>query len=176
MELFEAMAKRRSTRAYTGEGVSAAEVEKVVWAADAAPVGGGHYEKLHLTVVTDGVVLGKMRATAMGGGKGGADPFYGAPAVVLVSAKAGGGGITPLDAANAACLVENMHLAATGLGLGSVYIWGAIGRMNEDAGLLKGLGIPEGFLLVSALAFGHAADGEFPARAFQGMYGRNDVR
>ena len=171
MELFEAMAKRKSCRGYTAEKVSAEDVKKIVWAADSAPVGGAHYENIHLSVVQDDGVMGEIRKAT---GKGGNDPFYGAPLAVFVSAKARESSPN-VEFANAACIVEHMHLAATALGLGSVYIWGCLPAVKADAALKTKLGIPEGFEPVSAIAVGHAADGAPEARAFEGTYARTEL-
>ena len=166
MELFEAMAKRKSCRAYTAEKVSAEAVKKIEWAAMSAPAGGAHYENVHLSVVQDEGLMAEVRRV---GGGGGDDPFYGAPLAVFVATKARPSSPN-VEYANAACIVEHMHLAATALGLGAVYIWGCLGAIRADAELKAKLGIPEGFEPVSAIAVGHAADGEPPARAFAGTY------
>jgi len=166
MELFETFALRKSCRAYTAEKVSAADVKKIEFAANSAPVGGAHYENIHLAVVQDGAAMAEIRSVA-GGGK--ADPFYGAPLAVFVSAKSRESSPN-VEFANAACIVEHMHLAATALGLGSVYIWGCLPAVKGNAALKAKLGIPEGFEPVSALAVGHAADGAPSARAFAGTY------
>lgn len=167
MELFEAMAKRKSCRAYTAEKVSAEAVKKIEWAAMAAPVGGAHYENVHLSVVQDEALMAEIRRVAGGGEQ---DPFYGAPLAVFVSTKARPSS-PGVDIANAACLVEHMHLAATALDLGSVYIWGCLPAIRADAALKARLGVPEGFEPTSAIAVGHPADGAAPARAFAGTYG-----
>lgn len=166
MELFETFALRKSCRAYTAEKVSAADIKKIEFAANSAPVGGAHYENIHLAVVQDEGLMGEIRAVAGGNGS---DPFYGAPLAVFVSARARENSPN-VEFANAACIVEHMHLAATALGLGSVYIWGCLPAVRADAALKAKLGIPEGFEPVSAIAVGHAADGAPSARAFSGTY------
>lgn len=167
MDIFEAMALRRSSRAYTTEKVSAEELEKLLFAANSAPVGGAHYENIHLTVVQEPALREQLRAAGAGANSS-ADPFYGAPLVILVSARARQSS-PGVEIANAACLVEHMHLAATALGLGSVYIWGCLPGLRADAALKTRLGIPDGFEPLSAIAVGHVAEAPAP-RTFDSQY------
>ena len=83
-------------------------------------------------------------------------PTYGAPTVILVLVSRD----SKQDAAycNAACIVENMHLAATDLGLGSVYLLGCIRALQQDEALQRELKIPEAFFPASALAVGYCAE------------------
>ena len=67
------------------------------------------------------------------------------------------GQIPPMMLASAACVVENMHLAATGLGLGSVYL-GSIQAVNNSLEVLYRLRLRDGFWPVLALAVGEARD------------------
>jgi len=166
MELFEAFALRKSSRAYTSEKVGAADIEKILFAANSAPVGGAHYENIHLAVVQEPALREEIRATCSPNKPD--DPFYGAPLIVFVSAKARESSPN-VEFANAACLVEHMHLAATALGLGSVYIWGCLPAIRAAAGLKAKLKIPAGFEPVSAIAIGHVAEAPAP-RDFAGQY------
>ena len=63
-----------------------------------------------------------------------------------------------IEYANAACVIENMLLAATAEGLGSCYIWGMLLQLKEDKALCQKLGIPAGFVPASAVLLGYAAD------------------
>ena len=83
----------------------------------------------------------------------GMNPFYGAPTVVIVSAKKSE--TENIEYSNAACVIENMLLAATDLGIGSVYLWGFIIALNLNDSLLKELNIPEGFTPISGIALGY---------------------
>ncbi|MCB2311914.1 MerR family DNA-binding transcriptional regulator [Clostridium tagluense] len=57
---------------------------------------------------------------------------------------------------NAACIMENMALAATDLGLGNVYIFGGALAIAKNPELCAELKIPEGYIPVSALPVGKA--------------------
>jgi len=60
--------------------------------------------------------------------------------------------------ANAGCIIENMLLAATDLGMDSIYLWGAVNVIAKNPDLLNELGIPAGFTPVSGAGLGYAAE------------------
>ncbi len=157
METLQTIELRKSTRSYKEEQVSEDSLEKVLHAGCTAPIGGAQYDKLHITVIQDAALLEKMTSvTAKVFDKPNMKPFYGAPTVILVSAAKRE---TPnVEYADAACIVENMHLAATDLGLGSVYLWGFLTAVTTDEELLKEFKLPEGFTPVSALALGYPTE------------------
>lgn len=53
METLNTLICRHSVRTYTGDAVSASDLEKLLKAANAAPVGMGLYDQVHLTVVNN---------------------------------------------------------------------------------------------------------------------------
>lgn len=115
------------------------------------------YNEVKLTVIQSPQLLNRFdTAAATFFGNPDQHPLYGAPTVILVSAKK----LEPLpnlSYCNAACIVENMALAATDLGLGNVYIYGAIAALANNPELCAELKVPEGFFPVSAIAIGKAA-------------------
>lgn len=165
METLIAINKRRSIRSFNGTPLSAGELNTILQAAQAAPIGRGQYDTMHLTVIRDAALLGKINtACAELFGDPTLVPLYGAPALVLVSAK------VPDDMpsanvafSNAAIVVQNMALAATDLGVGACHIWGAVRAINVSADLLAAIGLPEGFTPCCAIALGHF-DGEYTER------------
>ena len=58
---------------------------------------------------------------------------------------------------NTGTIMENMLLAATNLGLGSVYLMGAVAALNNHPDLVAQLQLPEGFVPTAAIALGHPA-------------------
>lgn len=152
METMKAIFTRQSIRSYTAKQISKEDLEIVLKAACAAPVGNGKYDEVHLTVLQNKELMEKI-TTCVAKTTGNPDlkPFYDAPTVILVSCLPG----TNLIYANAACLIENMAIAAADRGLGSVYLWGFINSLCKDTELLKELKLPEGFTPVSAIAVGH---------------------
>ena len=159
METLQAMRTRRSVRKYSAQEVSQDDINAIILAGCTAPVGMGAYDTLRMTVVTNAELLGDIaQATAEMFGQPGMDPFYGSKSVVFVSSTIDSRA-PAIEYANAACVIENMMLAAADLGLGSVYLWAAVVAMNRKPGVVERLGLPDGFTPVSAVALGYAADG-----------------
>ncbi len=159
MEILKTIKTRISTRSYKSEQITNEELDKVLFAANAAPVGNGLYENVHLTVVQNEELLHKMvKSTAEVSNNPDANPFYGAPTVIIVSCRVTDPAKISSAYANAGCIIENMSLAATDIGLGSVYLLGFIraGAINDS--LKKELGIPENFNPVSAMTLGYPTE------------------
>ena len=155
MEFRDTLFARHSCRAYADTPVEERQLGMVLEAANAAPIGKKKYENVQLTVIRDKAVLDAITQNARQRlGDPEADPLYGAPVVIVVSVREMEGQITPVSIANAACVMENMHLAATDLGLGSCYLWGVVQTMLDSFDLLYKLDLQEGFWPVSALALG----------------------
>ena len=153
MNTFDTIYSRKSVRSYTGEAISEAELNEILKAAWAAPVGRGRYDTLHLTVISNKEYLAKVEAhMAAVVGNPNLHPFYGAPTLILVSST---GPVGNVNFSNAAIVAHNMALAATELGVGCCHIWGAVGVLNGNAELVKELNLPEGMVPSCAIALGH---------------------
>ncbi|OBR97144.1 MULTISPECIES: nitroreductase family protein [Clostridium] len=158
MEMMKAIAVRKSTRNYKSEQISDDSLNIVLNAGCAAPVGMGAYDSVHLTVIQNSTLLDKItKATANAFGSPNMKPFYGAPTLIVVSGKANDKA-PHIEIANAACVIENMALAATDIGLGSVYLWGFLASFSKEKELLKELNLPEGFVPVSGIALGYPTE------------------
>lgn len=158
MELLEAITLRKSTRSYKEEQIGDEALATVLNAGCAAPVGMGAYDSVHLTVIQNADLLDKITiAAAKAFNNPKAKPFYGAPTVIIVSSTENKKAAS-VEAANAGCIIENMSLAATDLGLGSVYLMGFLLAFSADNELLKELNLPEGFRPVSAIALGYPTE------------------
>ena len=154
MDALTCLKTRRSIRAYEDRQVDEALLAQVLEAGMYAPTGMGR-QSPKMVVVQDRATrdqLSRMNAAVMNST---GDPFYGAPTVILVSAAAEE--LEDVRYCNAACIVENMHLAATDLGLGSVYLLGCTRALLKAPALQRELGVPEGFVPMSALAVGFAS-------------------
>ncbi len=155
MELIQAILSRHSLRRYQPEQITEDELNLILKAGCAAPIGMGKYEAMHITVIQNPEVLKKLsQRAAILRGTPEFDPLYGAPTVIVISAK-------PYvkfphaEYANAACMTENMLLAATDLNIGSVYLWSSIMAIQLDSELYQYLDLPDGFSPVSSLALGY---------------------
>lgn len=159
MEFNKTLKTRKSTRGYKTKQITDEELSKVLYAAYAAPVGNGLYEDIHITVLQNSDLINRIvKSSADAFNDPNANPFYGAPTIVFVSSKIKEASKESTTYANAGCIIENMHLAATDIGLGSVYLLGFIkaGVINDS--YKKELGIPEGYKPVSAIALGYPTD------------------
>lgn len=158
METLKAIAKRKSTRAFLHEKQIAKENLDIILAAGcAAPVGMGDYESLHLTVIQSPEALSKINSAVREAFKIDRDVLYGAPTVVLVCASVEQKAPN-VQYSNVACVIENMLLAATAIGIDSVYLWGATNVIAGNDVLCREFGIPDGYKPASSAAFGYAAE------------------
>lgn len=153
-EVLKTIYNRKSTKDYSGVKVSRNDLLSILNAGMTAPVGMKRYDTLHLTVVEDEALLTAIsdRADMKTPARPRA-PLYGAPTLIFVSAKFERE--DNIEYANVGCIMENMAVAATALGVDSVYLWGFIRVVRANADLLAALRLPEGFIPVSALAVGY---------------------
>ena len=158
MNTLDAIKARRSVRGFTQQQISNEDLEAILFAGGQAAVGGADFKSLKLYVVQDPELLQAIDE-ASAKRRPGSHPLYGAPTLVVLASKES---ILPsIEFTNAGCIIENMMVAATDLGVDSIYLWMAMYGINEDPDLVKRLGFPEGFTCVGTMALGYAAK-EFP--------------
>lgn len=155
MDTMKAIAKRKSTRGYKPDQPPADVLDSILAAGCAAPVGRAKFEDMHLTVVQDKALLGRITAAAQRVMGMDADPLYAAPTLVVICSKEPMG--PGMDYVNGACITENMLLAATDKGVDSVLLWSPGAAIESDAALKKDLGIPDGCKALFGVALGYAA-------------------
>lgn len=168
MNTLEAIATRRSTRAYQPRQIPEEVLDTILKAAAAAPIAMAKYDRLHITVIQNGEMIAQINELS-------ADFFFkrtgmrknmdfGAKTMIFVSTDPTA--FSPEMAySNVGIVVENMVLAATDLGISSVVLGGAPSIVAQDAELVRALGIPEGFKPVLGAAFGYAVDDEIAMAA-----------
>lgn len=154
MDFQTVIRSRRSCRSYTGEAPEMRALGQILEAGCSAPVGRRKYEDVSLTVIQNKALLSAISENAKAVLGMEQDPLYGAPVMILVSVRETEGQILPVKIADAACVMENMHLQATELGLGSCYIWSATQAIQQNPELLYRLELQDGFWPVSALIVG----------------------
>lgn len=166
MEALEAIAKRTSTRKFTEVQISEDNLQVILKAGMSAPVGSGAYDSLHITVVQNQSIFSKINAAVtelifkMMGKK--MDKNFGAPTMIFVSSKPA---MMPgLEYANTACVLENMAIAATSMGIDNIIWGGAAAAVEQSAELQKILGIPEGYKTILCISLGYASEGETPKK------------
>lgn len=162
-DVLHAMEQRSTTRGYQAERLTEAELEALLRAGLQAPTAANRQE-IHITVVQDGSpVLAEIEAekNALAGVLNPpANFYYSAPVVLFLS----GDKSFPWSTLDAGIAVENIALAAEGLGLGSVIIGcikGALtaGKADYFAEALK---FPAGYGFEIAVAVGRRAEGKAP--------------
>ena len=116
-EILNAIASRRSCRAYKPEQITAEELEAVTTAGTWAATAMGRQSPVMVAVQDKETLaeLSRLNAAVMGTQN---DPFYGAPTAVLVLGEKN----NPNGVQDASLVMGNLMLAASGIGLGSCWI------------------------------------------------------
>lgn len=162
-EIIKAMKERRSIRKFKSELPSKADLEQMVEAGLYAANGKGT-QATKIVVVTNKELRDRISEMnrKIGGWDEGFDPFYGAPAMLIVLAEK--------DWRNkiydGSLVMGNLMLAAHSLGLGSIWIHRAREEFESDEGkeILKSLGIEGEWEGIGHCAVGYM-DGEMPKPA-----------
>lgn len=166
MNTLEAIAKRKSTRAYRPEKISEEILNEIIKAGCSAPVAMAQYESLHITIIQNEEMISRINemTSAMFSIRTGVkkNTDFGARTMLLVSSKHT---MLPpeMEYANVGIVVENMIIAATDLGVDSVVLGGAPAIISENEELVQELGIPNGFRPVLGAFLGYAVVDE-PAK------------
>ncbi len=166
MDAIQAILSRKSTRSFKDTPIREETLKTILESGMSAPVGSGAYDSLHLTVVQNRELFSeintavhdmifKMLNKHM-------DKNFGAPAMIFVSSKPA---IVPgMEYANAACVLENMSIAATSLGIDNIIWGGAASAVAQSAALSEKLGIPAGFKPLLCISLGYASNNEPPKK------------
>lgn len=161
MNTRESIKTRRSIRKYKSDPVPQELLNKIIDAGLYAPSGMGRQATIILSVTNKEVrdQLSKLNARIMGTDT---DPFYGAPAVLIVLAKKD----CPTGIYDGSLVMQNLMLAAHELGLGSCWIHRAKEEFELPEGkeLLKSLGIEDEYEGIGHCIIGYA-DGDAPSPA-----------
>lgn len=155
MEFDHLLSVRFSYRRYSDEPVSSEDIQKILDAAQRAPVGHFDYKHYAIAVVTDKKIL-KLLADQNDELSGRGDPLYGAPVLLLIMSAPGAR--EDSIKLNAGIMAEHMHLEAENLGLGSICIYSFIRTLNVTDGCgeyFKALHMPEGWKPAMSVAVGH---------------------
>ena len=162
-DILGSIEKRSSTRGYTAEKLTDAELESLLRAGLQAPTAANKQE-IHISVVDgDNPILAEIEAeknALMNVQEPRANFYYSAPLVLILSGDSG----FPWSALDAGIAVENIALAAEGLGLGSVIIGVIKGAMSGEkkAYFAETLKFPENYEYEIAIAIGHKAKEKEP--------------
>lgn len=152
-EVICAIEGRRSVRSYRTDPVPEEKLEAVVKAGLMAP-SAMNQQSWHFVVISG---KGAERYRTYCIEKLGRDPYYGAPAMILVFGKKDA--IAPV--CDGSLAIGNLLLAAKALGLGSCWIHCVNDLFKEEAAAAE-WGVPAGYRPVGSVALGFPA-GEAPA-------------
>lgn len=160
-EVLNVIKSRRSVRAYQDRTIEPEKLDAVLEAGTYAPTGRGVQCPV-IIAVTDVQTrrqLSELNAAIMGTS---ADPYYGAPAIVLVLADPARNTFVE----DGSCVLDTMMIAAHSVGLDSCWIHREREIFDSEAGkaLLKKWGLPDTLRGVGSIALGYAA-GEYPKAA-----------
>ena len=161
-EVIRAMLERRSIRKFKPEVPKKEDLEQIIEAGLYAANGMGRQAAIVVAVTNREIIEKLSKVNAEIWGKEGIDPFYGAPAILIVLAEK--------DWRNAAydgsLVMGNLMLAAHSLGLGSIWINRAKQEfeMEEWKAWLKSIGVEGEWEGVGHCAVGFI-DGDIPKAA-----------
>ena len=162
-EIINAMKERRSIRKFKPEMPAKADLDQIIEAGLYAANGRGLQGAI-IIAVTDKAARDKLSDTnrKIGGWDEGFDPFYGAPAVLIVL----GNKDISTGIYDGSLVMGNLMLAAHSLGLGSIWIHRAKEEfeMPEYKKLLDDLGIKGNWEGIGHCAIGYT-DGDAPKAA-----------
>jgi len=161
MNALEQMLHRRSVRSFRPELPPRELIDRILEAGIYAPSGKNNQSGLIIAVTNREMRdrLSAMNARFMGR-EDGFDPFYGAPAILIVLAKKA----SPHRLYDGSLIMGNLLLAADAVGLGGCWIHRAKEEFESEEGkaILADLGITEEYEGIGHVALGYP-DGEYPA-------------
>ena len=152
--MLEEIYSRVSTRDFSDEEIAPEELNQIILAGMAAPVGRGRYDTLNLTVVTNPEILKEISTAEDYSGTRPRAPLYGATTLIVVSSKLPEN--ADIEYSNVGSIIQTMALAARKLGIGSIYLWTCIASLKKHPEIIEKLGLPEGFTPISALGVGYS--------------------
>ena len=157
-ETIKTLLERRSIRGYKKDLVPAEILDQILEAGEYAPSGMGMQGTMMVVTQNAELVakLSQMNADVMGSG---ADPFYGAPTVIIVFADSEMG--TCVE--NGSLVMGNLMNAAHALGVDSCWIHRAreVFDSLEGKALKAQWGVPESYVGIGHCVLGYRS-GEYP--------------
>lgn len=159
MNTLDTICSRKSIRTYTGESITEEELNKILKAGNASPVGMAKYDNMHITIIKDKGLLKEIdEAGAKMFGKPDMHPLYEAPMLILISTKKPEPMMENVSYSNAAIIAHNMALEATELNIGTCYIWGAVSALFGSPETMQKLKLPEEFIPCCGITLGKMND------------------
>ena len=159
-EVLEKMKTRRSIRKYKKDMIPQEVLDQIIEAGLYAASGKGQQSAIIIQITNKEMrdEIAKINCQ-IGGWEEGFDPFYGAPAMLIVLGKKD----WPTHVYDGSLVMGNLMLAAHELGIGSCWIHRAKEEFETEWGrnLLKSLGIEGEYEGIGHCALGYV-DGDYP--------------
>ena len=154
-ETIQNLITRRSVRSYSNKRIPDDVLDQILDAGSYAP-SGMNKQSAVMVVLRDRDRISDisfLNAKVMGTDS---DPFYGAPAMLIVLADKN----IPTGIYDGSLVMENLMLAANSLGVGSIWIHRAREEFESDEGreILRSLGIEGDYVGIGHCALGYAAE------------------
>ena len=152
----EDLKNRRSCRSYQPRQITEEELQQVLEAGPYAPTGRGAQAPIIVVVQDKETIAALSRQNAAIMGNPEADPFYGAPTVLIVLADKS----RPTYLYDGSCVMDNLLNAAQAVGLGACWIHRAKEEFESEEGkaLLKQWGIQGDYEGIGHCVLGYRAD------------------
>ena len=152
----EDLKNRRSCRSYQPRQITEEELQQVLEAGTYAPTGRGAQAPIIVVVQDKETIAALSRQNAAIMGNPEADPFYGAPTVLIVLADKS----RPTYLYDGSCVMDNLLNAAQAVGLGACWIHRAKEEFESEEGkaLLKQWGIQGDYEGIGHCVLGYRAD------------------
>lgn len=152
----EDLKNRRSCRSYQPRQITEEELQQVLEAGTYAPTGRGAQAPIIVVVQDKETIAALSRQNAAFMGNPEADPFYGAPTVLIVLADKS----RPTYLYDGSCVMDNLLNAAQAVGLGACWIHRAKEEFESEEGkaLLKQWGIQGDYEGIGHCVLGYRAD------------------
>lgn len=154
MDFMQVIKRRKSSRKYIEKQINEEDLRQILFAGCAAPISRKDYNSIRFTIVQDKTMLHKISEAA----DLSSDPLYHVPTLIIISTTKAA--VENVEYFNVACIVENMLLAATNLGIGSIFLTHFLLAIMKRKDLLKELAIPEGYTPISAVGVGYVSETE----------------
>ena len=144
-EAMKNLLTRRSVRKYKADKVPREVLDQIIEAGMYAPSAKNRQPFMILCVTNEAMIdrMARLNAEVMGVNKDESDPFYGAPAVLVVLAKKD----VPTRVYDGSLVMGNLMNAAHAMGLGSCWINRAYEVFESEAGkeILREMGVTEDY-------------------------------
>ena len=152
----EDLKNRRSCRSYQPRQITEEELQQVLEAGTYAPTGRGAQAPIIVVVQDKETIAALSRQNAAIMGNPEADPFYGAPTVLIVLADKS----RPTYLYDGSCVMDNLLNAAHAVGLGSCWIHRAKEEFQSGEGkaLLEQWGVKGDYEGIGHCVLGYRAD------------------